>query len=238
MCRSPRQPPVNRVPCLSAPFYSMFIRLYSTFHLSGEPGSWGHPAELLTPHGAPFTRDSNLHGQGSVSVGALVQPGREDLWIGDVGSNVTWLCYLGTDAVGRPVYDTPRKVKQRNPFVNGGFFSVPTVGDLSGSGHDDLLVGGIEGYLLHYRCLSVSPLQFAPPIRLRVGDEEIRHFGKPNPSAGYHWGGAQGPTDGFMGGYSNPVLTDWDGDGRLDVLVGDMIGLFSWYANCDVNAIT
>ena len=47
----------------------------------------------------------------------------------------------------------------------------------------------------------------------------------------HHWGGSQGPLDGFQGGYSNPVLVDWDGDGRLDLIVGDMIGLFDWYPN-------
>jgi hypothetical protein len=68
--------------------------------------------------------------------------------------------------------------------VSGGFFSVPTVGDLSSSGRGDQLVGGIEGYFLHYRCLRVSPLQFARSVRLRRGDEEIRRFGKLDPAGG------------------------------------------------------
>ena len=54
---------------------------------------------------------------------------------------------------------------------------------------------------------------------MRMGDEEIRRFAKPSPSAGYHWGGSQGPLDGFQGGYSNPVLVDWDGNGLLDVVM-------------------
>ena len=32
-------------------------------------------------------------------------------------------------------------------------------------------------------------------------------------------------------GYSNPVLVDFDGSGLLDVVVGDMIGLFDIYPN-------
>ena len=73
----------------------------------------------------------------------------------------------------------------------------------SSAGMLDLVVGGIEGYLFHYKCLSTEPsLRFANPVRLRVGDEEIRRFGKPNPSAGHWWGGSQGPLDGFMGGAS------------------------------------
>ena len=129
----------------------------------GELGSWGEQAELLTPHGAPFTRDANFHGQGSLCIGALTQPGRHDLWVGDVGSNVGWCCRLGTDGEGLPIFDTPRKVKQYNPMVNGGFFSVPTAGDLSGTGLPDLVVGGIEGYLLHYRCVSAERCGSRPP---------------------------------------------------------------------------
>jgi hypothetical protein len=29
----------------------------------------------MTAHGAPFTRDANFHGQGSLSIGALTVPG-------------------------------------------------------------------------------------------------------------------------------------------------------------------
>ncbi len=95
----------------------------------------------------------------------------------------------------------------------------------------DLVVGSVEGYIFWYKTLSTSPLVFEPPERLRVGDQEIRRYAKPHPSAGYHWGGAQGPEDGSNGGYSDPLLIDWDGDGLLDLLVSDMIGLIDWYPN-------
>ena len=64
--------------------------------------------------------------------------------------------------------------------------------------------------------------------RVRVGDQEIRYYGKPHPAAGYHWGSSQGPGDGFNGGYSNPVLVDWDGDGEWEIVVGADMG-FIWY---------
>jgi hypothetical protein len=44
-------------------------------------------------------------------------------------------------------------------------------------------------------------------------------------------GSSQGPLDGFNGGYSNPLLVDWNGDGLLDLIVGDMLGLFDYYPN-------
>jgi len=202
------------------------------FHLpllsAGETPVWGQLAELFSLHGAPFSRTTNFM---SIDVAALDETGRADLFAGDVASNVCWCRYRGKDRDGRPVYDDPRKVKQRDPHVNGGYFSVPAVGDWRGTGTPDLLVGSIEGYVFWYKVLSTDPLRFAPPERVRVGDEEIRRYAKPNPSAGYHWGSSQGPLDGFNGGYSNPVLVDWDGDGLLDLIVGDMIGLFDWYPN-------
>ena len=189
---------------------------------------WGEPIELKSLQGAPFSRSANFT---SICTAPLDGMGRADLFAGDISSNVCWCRYRGRDGDGHPVYDDPRKIKQRDPHVNGGYFSVPTVGDWRGRGTADLLVGSIEGYVFWYRTLSTDPLRFAPPERVRVGDEEIRRYGKPNPAGGHHWGSSQGPDDGFNGGYSNPVLVDWDGDGLLDLLVGDMIGLFDWYPN-------
>ena len=194
----------------------------------GEKPRWGEPAELFSLHGAPFSRTANFM---SIGVGAVEDPERFDIFAGGVSSNVYWSRYYGQDRNKRPIYDTPRKVKQRDPLVNGGYFSVPTIGDWRGTGTPDLLVGSVEGYIFWYKTLSTDPLRFAPPERVRRGDEEIRRVAKANPAAGYHWGGSQGPLDGDNGGYSNPVLVDWDGDGLLDLLVSDMIGLYDWYPN-------
>ena len=195
---------------------------------SGPTPQWGEMKELQTLHGEVFCRSTNLT---SIFTAAIEPGGRVDLFAGSNASNACWCRYHGRDRDGRPVYATPQKIKQRDPHINGGFFSVPTVGDWRNTGTADLLVGSIEGYIFWYKTLSTDPLRFAPPERVRVHDEEIRRFGKPNPAAGYHWGSSQGPGDGFNGGYSNPVLVDWNGDGLLDLIVGDMIGLFDWYPN-------
>ena len=195
---------------------------------SGTSPKWGAARELVSLHGAPFTRNATFT---AIDTGDLCGEGRADLLASDTSSNVYWCKYSGDDNNGRPIYDDPRKIKQRDPHVNGGQFSVPTTGDWRGTGMADLVVGGVEGYVFWYQTLSTSPLRFAPPERVRVGNEEIRRYAKPNPSAGYHWGSSQGPGDGFNGGYSNPLLVDWDNDGMLDLIVGDMIGLYDWYPN-------
>jgi len=195
---------------------------------AGESPQWGEITELVSMHGAPFTRSATFT---AIDTGDITGEGRADLIASDTSSNVFWCKYIGNDADGRPIYDDPKKIKQYDPHVNGGQFSVPTTGDWRNTGMADLVVGGVEGYVFWYRTLSTDPLRFAPPERVRVGNEEIRRYAKPNPSAGYHWGSSQGPGDGFNGGYSNPLLVDWDGDGKLDLIVGDMIGLYDWYPN-------
>ena len=196
---------------------------------AGEVPVWGEPSELLTIHGAPFNRTTNL--ETTISVSDVFEQGRFDIFAGDKSKAAVWCRYHGQDGKGRPVYDTPKKLKQRNPHVNAGDFSVPTVGDWRGTGMPDLLVGSIEGYIFWYKTLSTDPLRFAPPERVRRGTEEIRRLAMPNPAAGHHWGGSQGPYDGNTGGYSNPVLVDWDDDGLLDLIVSDMVGLYDWYPN-------
>ena len=196
-----------------------------------ENGEWprfGELQELFSLHGSPFTRTANMT---SIAVGDVDNSGRLDLFASGISSSAYWCRYYGVDKEGRPIYDSPRKVKQRNAHVNGGYFSVPTVGDWRGTGIADLVVGSAEGYIVWYKTLSTKPLRFAPPERVRWGDIEIRRYAKPNPARGYYWGSSQGPLDGFNGGYSNPVLVDWDGDGLLDLLVSDMIGLYDWYSN-------
>ncbi|MBT4097823.1 MAG: hypothetical protein HOE86_09280, partial [Gemmatimonadetes bacterium] len=212
----------------------LLLNYYGSVHhlplpAPGEIPEWGTVAELFTLHGEPFNRIATL--QSGIGVSDLLAAGRFDIFAADNAGNIDWARCYGRDAANRPIYDTPRKVKQRNPHVNGGIFSVPTVGDWRGTGVPDLLVGSIEGYIFWYKTLSTDPLRFAPPERVRYGTTEIRRLATPYPAGEQHWGGSQSPYDGETGGYSNPVLIDWNGNGLLDLVVSDMVSLYEWYPN-------
>ena len=201
---------------------------------TGDSPQWGAIAEMFTMHNEPFNRATNF--DINIGVSDALEPGRFDIFAGDRSQSPSWSRLRGHDAEGRPIYDTPKKIKQHNPHVGNSFFSVPTVGDWRGTGTPDLVVGGVEGYVLWYKTLSTDPLRFALPERVRSGTTEIRRLAAPNPAGGHHWGGSQGPYDGDTGGYSNPVLVDWNGNGLLDLLVSDMIGLYDWYPNWGTKA--
>ena len=196
---------------------------------TGDAPTWGEVAELFTLHGEPFNRSAHL--EASIGVSDVLEAGRFDIFAEDKSGSIVWFRAYGRDGGNRPVYDSPRNLKQRNPHVKGGQFTVVTTGDWRGTGMADLLVGSLDGYISWYKTLSTSPLRFAPPERVRLGASDIRRLAMANPSAGHHWGGSQGPYDGNTGGYANPVLMDWDGNGLLDLIVSDMLGLYDWYPN-------
>ena len=217
------------------PHAGILIQTYygSVHHLPldkpGDDPVWGDIKELFTLHNEPFNRSRNF--EGSILTSDVIESNRYDLFAFDKSNSVVWCRYHGQGPDGRPIYDNPKNIKQVNPHVNGGHFSVPTVGDWRSTGNADLVVGSVEGYIYWYKTLSTKPLQFAPPERVRQGTEEIRRLARPKPNAGQSWGGSQGPYDGDTGGYSNPVLADWSGDGLLDLIVSDMVSLFDYYPN-------
>ena len=103
--------------------------------------------------------------------------------------------------------------------------AVPCLADLDGSGAPDLVVGDSSGYLWRFANRAAEPgaFDFAAGVRLHAGGSEIHHL------AG-ETGSIQGPNEARWG-YLNPLLTDWDGDGLLDVITNDIYGRYLWYRN-------
>jgi len=99
-------------------------------------------------------------------------------------------------------------------FNGGGFdqYASPVVTDLDGDGLKDFIIGGFEGNLRHYEQDSVNSNSYTKI------------------------------TDTFnnidVGNFSSPTFTDLDGDGKLDLLVGELDGNINRYEQDAVNSLS
>ncbi len=85
----------------------------------------------------------------------------------------------------------------------------------------DAVVGDASGYVWFFE--HIDGETYRPGVRLSAGGELIHH------QAGYS-GSIQGPEEARWG-YVNPLLTDWFGRGRLDMLTNDIRGEYLIYEN-------
>lgn len=147
--------------------------------------------------------------------------GRGSLLIGQEGGTVSLvenLAPFGTE----PRWAAPRELEQLEPYVKSGSLSRPVAVDWDGDGDWDLLAGNSAGYLEWFENVgSKTEAKFRARGYLRAGGAPIRRVAGENRSV-------QGPAEAKWG-YANPSVADWDGDGKLDVLVNDIWGAVVWY---------
>uniref|UniRef100_UPI0034DE4E38 FG-GAP-like repeat-containing protein n=1 Tax=Candidatus Thiodubiliella endoseptemdiera TaxID=2738886 RepID=UPI0034DE4E38 len=117
--------------------------------------------------------------------------------------------YQNTGTTSNPAYEA--KTGGSNPFnsIDVGDFSAPTLADIDGDGDLDLVVGEFNGTLKYYQNTGTTS---NPAYEAKTGDD--------NPFNGID-----------VGRYSSPVLADIDGDGDLDLVVGEENGNLKYYYN-------
>ena len=145
--------------------------------------------------------------------------GEQEILITGNPGVVIWLDYVDGEWQERP------PLQRVGGAARVETLAVPCLADLDGSGASDLVVGDSSGYLWRFANRAAEPgaFEFAAGVRLHAGGSEIHHLAGPT-------GSIQGPNEARWG-YLNPLLTDWDGDGLLDVITNDIYGRYRWYRN-------
>ncbi len=142
--------------------------------------------------------------------------GLSDLIVGDSG-RIWFYRFTGKFSPnGSPIYKMPRPVMAEGLPLSLGELPAISAGDVDRDGLVDLIAGNDAGQLLFLKNIgSRSRPEFDNPVAVMVGGRPL------DIKAGYR-GSIQGPAE-AMWGYTNPTLYDWDGDGRLDVILNSVL---------------
>jgi hypothetical protein len=107
-----------------------------------------------------------------------------------------------------------------NPYgtalPNAGSYARPTVGDLDSDGLLDILVGSNDGTLRHYEQTAANATTFTDQGRLKLTNG----------------------TDLNAGEIAKPLLIDCNGDGALDLLIGNKAGAVLLFTQNTLNSLT
>jgi hypothetical protein len=165
----------------------------------------------------------------SLDVGNFAKPTMADL-DGDgllellVGEDTgTVLRYEQTATSGTGAFTFTKTPLFANPFgtatagaPNGGSYPRPTVADLDNNGLLDVLVGSNDGTLRRYEQTTANTANFASKGQMTLADGTVIDAGD----------------------VDKPLLTDYDGDGYLDMLLGNRAGSIVLYTQSAANSAT
>ncbi|MBK9170175.1 MAG: VCBS repeat-containing protein [Bryobacterales bacterium] len=177
------------------------------------------PPLLFRNDGGRLKRPEVLHLEypGIYSKMSVIDWDRDGLWDLLASSEDGDFVFYNTGAAGDPYFSGKYEALQETGadlWAPG--FATPNAVDYEGDGDLDLVVGSDDGdYRLFRNIGTRTKPAFAPPEFLRYSDGEklqVRVDLGRQP---------QGAVERFWG-YSSPVLVDWDGDGDLDLLSGQI----------------
>lgn len=178
---------------------------------------------LITLFSNGATIDVGLYAKPTVS--DLDGDGLQEIIVGE--ENGTVLIYEQNSSTGANAFKmSAGSTLFANPYgvttttvPNAGSYARPSVGDLDNDGLIDIVVGSNNGLLNRYEQLartSNTTAGFSGPVTIKL-DTGV---------------------DLDAGDVSKPLITDYDGDGKLDMLVGNVAGNVQLYTQTAVNALT
>lgn len=183
-------------------------------------GSW--PGELYFFKGkgkgefaapAKIERDGkpiNLGSASTVFAADLRGTGRLDLLVGNIEGDIYLVPNDGGS--GKPAYGTPRKLEAGGqPIKAAHGDSQPVVADWDGDGLPDLIVGCGDGSVVWFRNVGTKN-----EPKLAKGVTLVQAPPMPN-----HDENAPPVKEAKPGSRAKVCVVDWNGDGHLDLLVGD-----------------
>jgi len=186
-------------------------------------GSWPGPITWFRREGDKFAGGETLkHKNGELvnpAVGSHVfafdwdGDGLLDLIIGTAGGEVLFVPNVGTR--NNPVFGDPKPLTAAGKKLEiASGCAAPVVADWDGDGLPDLIVGAEDGSVVWFRNEGKRKEPKLTAAKTLV---------PPSPSP---WVGDKARKPGEWGVRARPAVADWDGDGKLDLLVGDLCG---WY---------
>lgn len=140
------------------------------------------------------------------------QDGKLDLIVGTVDGSVFLLRNAGHAKALAFDEPTPLMADGKPVKVEGD--AGPVVADWDGDGKPDLIVGSAEGDVVWYPNSGTATAPQLGPAKTLVPKSVASQGARPDPGPG-EWGTRV-----------KPCVFDWDGDGKLDLLIGDLNGDF------------
>jgi hypothetical protein len=160
-------------------------------------------------------QDINLGASSTVFAADWRGTGRLDLLVGNMQGDLYLIVNDGTNA--KPAYGTQRKLEAGGQAIKAAHGdSQPVVADWDGDGLLDLIVGWGDGSVVWYRNLGSKT-----EPKLAKGVTLVKAAPWPN-----YDDNAPPTNDRKPGVRAKVCVVDWNGDGHLDLLVGDFGGIY------------
>jgi len=146
--------------------------------------------------------DIDVGNKNAPAFGDIDNDGDLDLFVGDLFGNIAFFRNTGTAT--NPTYT----LEAESLVSIDGLVSTPTLADIDNDGDLDLFVGGSNGNIAFFRNTG-TPTNHNFTLET---DDFV-------------------PSSGVIGDFSAPTFADIDGDGDLDLFVGDVLGIILFFRN-------